>query len=73
MENKFTKYIRPSILITLVINTIALIYLDSYSESFNVKENWVNLLEISLITVIGAYFGGRSFEKINSYKQTNKT
>jgi hypothetical protein len=73
MENKFTKYIRPSILITLVINTIVLIYLDSYSESFNVKENWVNLLEISLITVIGAYFGGRSFEKINSYKQTNKT
>lgn len=72
MENKFTKYIRPSILITLVINTIVLIYLDSYSESFNVKENWVNLLEISLITVIGAYFGGRSFEKINSYKQTNK-
>jgi len=73
MENKFTKYIRPSILITLVINTIALIYLDSYSESFNVKENWINLLEISLITVIGAYFGGRSFEKINNYKQTNKT
>ena len=73
MENKFTKYIRPSILITLVINTIVLIYLDSYSESFNVKENWINLLEISLITVIGAYFGGRSFEKINSYKQTNKT
>ncbi len=72
MENKFTKYIRPSILITLVINTIVLIYLDSYSESFNVKENWINLLEISLITVIGAYFGGRSFEKINSYKQTNK-
>ena len=72
MENKFTKYIRPSILITLVINTIVLIYLDSYSESFNVKENWVNLLEISLITVIGAYFGGRSFEKINNYKQTNK-
>ncbi len=72
MENKFTKYIRPSILITLVINTIVLIYLDSYSESFNVKENWINLLEISLITVIGAYFGGRSFEKINNYKQTNK-
>ncbi len=71
MENKFTKYIRPSILITLVINTIVLIYLDSYSESFNVKENWINLLEISLITVIGAYFGGRSFEKIKSYKQTN--
>jgi len=73
MENKFTKYIRPFILITLVINTIVLIYLDSYSESFNVKENWINLLEISLIAVIGAYFGGRSFEKISSYKQTNKT
>jgi hypothetical protein len=68
MDNKLTKYIRPSILITLVVNTVVLIYLDSFSESFNVRESWVSLLEIILITVIGAYFGGRSFEKIKNNK-----
>lgn len=68
MDNNFTKCIRPIILITLVVNTIALIYLDSFSESFEVRENWVSLLEIILITVIGAYFGGRSFEKIKNNK-----
>ena len=68
MDNKLTKYIRPSVLITLIINTIVLIYLDSLSESFNVRESWVSLLEIILITVIGAYFGGRSFEKIKTNK-----
>ena len=68
MDNNLTKYIRPSVLITLVVNTIVLIYLDSFSESFNVRESWVSLLEIILITVIGAYFGGRSFEKIKNNK-----
>ena len=31
---------------------------------FNVKDNWIDLLQLVLITVIGAYFGGRSFEKV---------
>ena len=39
MDNNFTKYIRPTILITLVVNTIALIYLDSFSESSIEKPN----------------------------------
>jgi hypothetical protein len=28
------------------------------------KSSWVDLLQLVLITVIGAYFGGRSFEKV---------
>ncbi len=68
MDSKLTKCIRPSILITLVVNTLVLIYLDSFSESFTVRESWVSLLEVILITVIGAYFGGRSFEKIKNNK-----
>lgn len=31
---------------------------------FQVEEKWTDLLQLVLITVIGAYFGGRSFEKI---------
>jgi hypothetical protein len=33
---------------------------------FNVEEKWTELLQMVLITVIGAYFGGRSFEKIKN-------
>ena len=31
---------------------------------FNVKDSYIDLLQMVLITVIGAYFGGRSFEKV---------
>jgi len=31
---------------------------------FTVEDKWVDLLQLVLITVIGAYFGGRSYEKI---------
>ena len=37
---------------------------DNIVTDFNVKENWIDLLQLVLITVIGAYFGGRSFEKV---------
>ena len=32
--------------------------------AFEVKSSWVDLLQLVLITVIGAYFGGRSLEKV---------
>ena len=31
---------------------------------FNVKDSYIDLLQLVLITVIGAYFGGRSLEKV---------
>ena len=39
---------------------------DMASDSWlskHVKQEWVSLLQIVLITVIGAYFGGRTMEK----------
>ena len=32
------------------------------------EEKWTDLLQLVLITVIGAYFGGRSFEKSKKLK-----
>jgi len=43
-----------------------MLLIDSGAIKFDVEENWVDLLQISLITVISAYFGGRSFEKIKN-------
>ena len=36
---------------------------DKEVLKFTVEEKWTYLLQLVQITVIGAYFGGRSFEK----------
>jgi len=56
--------IRPLTLAFLVVSTIILIFIEGGLIDFEVKDNWIDLLQLVLITVIGAYFGGRSFEKI---------
>lgn len=56
--------IRPLTLAFLVVSTILLIFIEGGVISFNVEERWVSLLEITLLTTIGAYFGSRGFEKV---------
>ena len=56
--------IRPLTLAFLVVSTVVLIFIEGGVIEFDVKENWIDLLQLVLITVIGAYFGGRSFEKV---------
>ena len=56
--------IRPLTLAFLVVSTILLIFIEGGVIDFNVKSNWIDLLQLVLITVIGAYFGGRSIEKV---------
>ena len=53
-------------MIFLVVSTVLLIFIDAGIITFAVKESWVDLLQLVLITVIGAYFGGRSVEKIKN-------
>ena len=56
--------IRPLTLAFLVVSTVLLIFIEVGVIEFNVKSNWIDLLQLVLITVIGAYFGGRSIEKV---------
>ena len=63
-DSWLSKNVRPLVLIFLVISTVLMVFIDAGTLSFEVKDNWVDLLQLVLITVIGAYFGGRSFEKI---------
>ena len=51
------------ILIFLVVSTVLMIFIDAGTIQFTVEQKWTDLLQLVLITVIGAYFGGRSFEK----------
>ena len=63
-DSWLSKNIRPLTLIFLVISTELIIFIDAGTISFDVKSSWVDLLQLVLITVIGAYFGGRSLEKV---------
>ena len=63
-DSWLSKNIRPLVLIFLVICTMLLIFIDAGFINFDVKDSYVDLLQLVLITVIGAYFGGRSLEKV---------
>ena len=63
-DSWLSKNIRPLVLIFLVVSTVLLVFIDAGAISFEVKASWVDLLQLVLITVIGAYFGGRSIEKV---------
>jgi hypothetical protein len=65
-DSWLSKNVRPSVLIFLVVSTVLMIFIDAGAITFNVEEKWTSLLQIVLITVIGAYFGGRSLEKTKS-------
>ena len=63
-DSWLSKNVRPLTLIFLVISTVLLIFIDAGAINFVVEAKWTDLLQLVLITVIGAYFGGRSLEKI---------
>ena len=61
---KLAKYIRPVTLICLMVMFMATMVLDSLDYlPFNVKDSYVSLLEILMLTSFGAYFAGRTIEK----------
>ena len=68
-DSWLSKNVRPMVLIFLVVCTMLLIFIDAGTIKFNVKDSYVDLLQLVLITVIGAYFGGRSFEKSKNVKK----
>ena len=63
-DSWLSKNIRPLVLVFLVVATVLLIFIDAGTISFKVEDKWTDLLQLVLITVIGAYFGGRSLEKV---------
>ena len=67
-DSWLSKNVRPMVLIFLVVCTMVLVFIDAGILDFKVEDKWISLLEITLLTVIGAYFGGRSIEKV---KNTN--
>ena len=67
-DSWLSKNVRPLVLVFLVITTVLMIFIDAGMISFEVEAKWTDLLQLVLITVIGAYFGGRSLEKVKQKK-----
>ena len=61
---KLAKLIRPVTLICLMSMFMVTMVADSMDDwPFNVKDSYVSLLEILMLTAFGAYFAGRTIEK----------
>ena len=67
-DSWLSKNVRPLVLIFLVVSTVLMIFIDAGTIAFTVEAKWTDLLQLVLITVIGAYFGGRTLEKRNKIK-----
>jgi len=62
--NWLTKSIRPlSLAFLLLVLTLFTIVDFSFVE-LEIKDSWVDLWQLLALTAFGAYFGGRSYEKI---------
>jgi len=62
-DSWLSKNVRPMVLVFLVVSTVLMIFIDAGTINFVVEAKWTDLLQLVLITVIGAYFGGRTLEK----------
>lgn len=61
---KLAKLIRPVTLIALMSMFMITMFIDSMDNvAFNVKDSYVDLLQILMLTAFGAYFAGRTIEK----------
>ena len=62
---KLAKLIRPLTLLALMAMFMLTMVFDSVDTlPFNVKDSYVSLLEILMLTAFGAYFAGRTIEKV---------
>ena len=63
-DNWLSKNIRPLICIFLTAIFVVLSVFDGNIGGFEIQESYIPIYQTLLITVYGAYFAGRSIEKI---------
>ena len=68
-DSWLSKNVRPLVLIFLVVCTVIMIFIDAGTIAFEVEDKWTDLLQLVLITVIGAYLEVEQWkkEKNNEY------
>ncbi|WP_053286189.1 3TM-type holin [Escherichia coli] len=68
-DSFLSKNIRPLVLIYLTVIFTALAFFDGNIGGFKVAEEYIPIFQSLLITVYGAYFVGRTWEKTKKSKQ----
>ena len=64
-DSKLSKMVRPLTLVFLSCASVALIVFDSImSIEFEVKDAYIQMIQAMSMTAFGAYFAGRSYEKV---------
>ena len=67
-DSWLSKNVRPMMLIFVMVCTMLLIFIDAGFIDFQVPTKFVDLLQITVLTIVASYFGGRSFDKVKSKK-----
>ena len=62
-DSKLSKNIRPLVLIYLTVIFTACAFFDGNIGQFKIAEEYIPIFQTLLVTVYGAYFVGRSWEK----------
>jgi len=62
-DSFLSKNIRPMVLIYLTVIFSALAFTDGNIGTFSVAKEYIPIFQTLLVTVYGAYFVGRSWEK----------
>ncbi len=69
-DSWLSKNVRPLTLVFLLLLMAIVMVFDSVEKwNFKVEKEWISLLEFSLITVVGSYFGSRWFNKYQKIKK----
>ena len=63
-NNWLAKSIRPLSLAFLLVFLTVFTLVDFSFVELDIKDSWIDLWQMLAITAFGAYFGGRSYEKI---------
>ena len=72
-DSWLSKNVRPVVLLSSLGFLFFMIITDSIEGlKFDIKDNYIDLMQILLITTVAAYFGSRGLEKIRKTKEINK-
>lgn len=63
-DSWLSRNVRPMVLIFLVVSSVIMVFIDAGWIEFEISQSNQALLTTSLTVTLGAYFGGRTFEKI---------
>ena len=67
-DSKLSKNIRPAVLIFLTVIFVICAFFDGNVGDFQIADEYIPIFQTLLVTVYGAYFVGRSWEKTNKMK-----